>query len=29
LDMKIPKEKEEILKYAEEDANDVYKYFFK
>jgi len=29
LDMKIPKEKEEILKHWEENANDVYKYFFK
>ncbi|MEI7919094.1 MAG: hypothetical protein WCH65_02535 [bacterium] len=29
LDMKVPKEKEEELKYGDMKANEVYKYFFK
>lgn len=29
LDMKVPKEKEEELKYGDLKANEVYKYFFK
>ncbi len=29
LDMKVPKEKEEELKYGDAKANEVYKYFFK
>ncbi|HKL44596.1 MAG TPA: DNA-directed RNA polymerase subunit beta' [Candidatus Absconditabacterales bacterium] len=29
LDMKIPQEKEEVLKAGEELANDIYKYYFK